>query len=528
MSDLSKSRWTIVLLLVLLYGVGLAQGLHYPWVGLHDFNGAFYSQLARNILRYPFEIHHGMPIVAVGAAVPPPDERSIYGTHPPGLVWMLAAMFRACGSDAEWAARLVPVLGSLTSMGLLVWLLGRAAGWNTAIVAGVIYAFLPMSVFFGRMVDQEAVTLPLMLAALALERMSEDAGDRRRGVRPVVGLYVVLAALIWTDWAGVLFAGLFCMYRLWKCRRSGAGLRGAVLMSSACVVAAAALVLYIVYAGLGGSWEALASVFLSRRKAVHVASLAQAYRWSIENLTGPGLILAALGTLVQLGGFLVVRRRARAAPGETSAHASSELRGPFMGLGLVTLTGVIWLALFWRQFMIHQYWMFYLGPWVAAASASLLLRVGGVFERAARALGPTVVAIGSVVLVVAGLRGIGDFFERVSCPRGYIQMCRAVNQMTKPDERVVLADSPVRLDPYASESYVLRSIVPPLAYYMDRSFDVPASPAELGLRRPDKVVVVEAARAGESQAALRAVFEGSDVRQVGDHLVVDCRARRGP
>src|SRR5690606_8462102 len=118
----------------------------------------FFSQLARNFLRYPFDIHHGMPIVAAGEAVPPPDARSLYATHPPALVWLVAGVFQAFGAT-EWVARLVPITFSLAAFGLLLWLITTAWGPWTAAMAGLFYAVMPMSVYYGRMVDHEAVCL---------------------------------------------------------------------------------------------------------------------------------------------------------------------------------------------------------------------------------------------------------------------------------------------------------------------------------------------------------------------------------
>ena len=51
-----------IALLCGMYAYGLTRDINEPWVGWHDWNGAFFSQLARNFLRYPFDVHRGMPI----------------------------------------------------------------------------------------------------------------------------------------------------------------------------------------------------------------------------------------------------------------------------------------------------------------------------------------------------------------------------------------------------------------------------------------------------------------------------------
>ena len=114
-------RWyyRAVAIILILYAVIILRDIRDPWTGLHDWNGAFYSQLARNLLRYPFDMHHGMPVVAVGDALPQDGEWSFYPTHPPGLVWCIAVSFRIFG-EHEWAARLVPILASLATLSLLI------------------------------------------------------------------------------------------------------------------------------------------------------------------------------------------------------------------------------------------------------------------------------------------------------------------------------------------------------------------------------------------------------------------------
>src|SRR5690606_4064857 len=132
------ARWFMVVmaLLCLLYLYGLTREIAEPWVGRHDWNGAFFSQLARNFLRYPFDIHHGMPIVAAGEAVPALDARSVYDTQAAALVWLVAGVFQAFGAT-EWVARLVPITFSLAAYGLLLWLITTAWGPWTAAMAGL-------------------------------------------------------------------------------------------------------------------------------------------------------------------------------------------------------------------------------------------------------------------------------------------------------------------------------------------------------------------------------------------------------
>ncbi|HUN80557.1 MAG TPA: glycosyltransferase family 39 protein, partial [Phycisphaerae bacterium] len=237
-----------------LFAIGLTNDLSEPWIGLHDWNGAFYSQLARNLIRYPSEIHHGLGIVAMGAAVPPPEERSIYATHPPGIVWLVAGAFRVLG-ESEAVARCVPILFSLGTILLLMNVVKRRYGPIIALLTGLIYALTPLCVYFGRMVDQEPPCLFFMLAAVAgWDRVG--ASESRGWAIPVWGFS--MAAMIVIDWAGVLFAGLFGLWLILIDRRQRLRTTLAATWLFICV---AAMLIYLVYAGFNGRWADLWAVF---------------------------------------------------------------------------------------------------------------------------------------------------------------------------------------------------------------------------------------------------------------------------
>src|SRR5262249_20089142 len=136
------------------------------WVGWHDWNGAFYSEVAINLLRYPTSLHHGLPIVGMGSLPPASSDHAIYAQHPPGLAWLLAGEFWIAG-HSEAVARTIPIIASLATLWLFINLVQRHFGRETAYVAGLFYALLPMSVYFGRMVNHEAVCLFLMMAAVS-------------------------------------------------------------------------------------------------------------------------------------------------------------------------------------------------------------------------------------------------------------------------------------------------------------------------------------------------------------------------
>lgn len=412
-----------------------------------------------------------MPLVAVGAEAPA-AERSIYATHPAGLVWVLAATFATIG-ESEAAARLTAVSASLLALALWVRIVCRAGGREVGMLCGLIYAIMPMSVYFGRMVNHEAYCLLGMLLSLMcwqdLVERGRSARDRRIALAGcIAGLW--LGMMI--DWIGVLYAGLFCLHALRRRRQVGDGVVVATWAASGLCVAG--ILAHIVYGGLEGRWGDLVAIFTAR-SATYEREIASLF-WhnTVDNLTLPVMVLAAVGLLISG----LVHRRTRPAGGSVTDEASS---GGIDGGWVLLVSGLAWLVIFRRQYQIHHYWLFYLGPIIALWAAAGVLAI----RDALRRFGPVVsngVACAAVLMaLLAGQRGVDEFFARRQCPMEFIEACRAMHSATPPGERVVLQGDPIVTERFGS--YVFRNITPPqLAYYLDRPFDVQrdASSADSG------------------------------------------------
>jgi hypothetical protein len=438
--------WIVGLAAVLaLYASGLSRDVTARWGGMHDWNGAFYSQLARNLLRYPSSIHHVMPVVAVGEAVPPATERSLYATHPPGLVWLLAAAFSVAG-ESEATARCVAIIASIGALIALIWLVRWQWGPETALVAGIIYSLMPMTVYFGRMVDQEAFCTALMLGALASWRNVKSGQSPGRWLAAWTACVV---ACVWIDWVGSLFGVIFLGYALLSLRRREITTRMFAFLTSVVAVAIAAMIVYLVMAGLDGRWSDLWTIFTSRREPAGRGGLGAVWQHVTENVTWTVLGLFIVGVVHEL----------RDAPRGGS------------GLGIMSITGAVWVIVFWRQFEVHNYWMFYLGPAIAASAAHGLMRwIDGLKLSGSSRYKP---AMAFIVIAAAFMcqKGINDYFSRVSFSPENIRAWREINSRTAPDAKIAYFRDPTLVERHGS--YRFRNLIPPqMAYYVDRAFIV--------------------------------------------------------
>jgi len=462
-----------IVLILAVYAAGLTRGLEQPWVGLHDWNGAFFSQLARNLLRYPISVHHGMGVVAVGDAVPPPEERSMYAAHPPALIWLVALAFRILG-EAEWVARLVPILASLGTLLLLVWLVERSRGSETAILAGLIYAVSPMAVYFGRMVDHEALCALLMLAALACWQIviADSTLGRRSRLLARTGCIAALCGGIWMDWFGVLFAGLFCIHVLLRLRRRKISRGLAFTILAVSLLSTAVMLVHLVYGGLEGRFTDVIAIFISRAanpkvEEVHKGFFAPEGPWRhvLGNLTWPTVLLASAGLI-----RAIIRVFSRRRPAAQRAAKIVTLPST-NGWWVLVAAGVLWLCLLWRQFERHNYWMFYLAPPIALWTAEALLAMRDRLRTGGRRLASGVFYTAVAVVVLAALRGTDTYFAIVSYPNEAVFAWRQIKAGCAPNQRVLLYLDPVL--PEVRGQYLLRNIRPTQqTYYLDHPFEV--------------------------------------------------------
>ena len=169
--------WTALFAVVLVsLAFALSAEINRPWINGVDFNGAVWSQSAHNILRAGLIETSGASSGFYFGPLPIPDW-GYYLHHPPLLHLVITGLFAILG-EHEWVARLVPVFCSLTSA-VFLWLLVRSCvGARAATLSAAVFAFLPMQLRYGPMVNFEPCVLMLMLGLLLCLRWHQLTGNR--------------------------------------------------------------------------------------------------------------------------------------------------------------------------------------------------------------------------------------------------------------------------------------------------------------------------------------------------------------
>jgi 4-amino-4-deoxy-L-arabinose transferase-like glycosyltransferase len=340
-----------------------------PFNGWHEFNSAMYSQFARNHLQYGFA--YTAFYCTWGDTLDAPETPQRYLNHPPLIALWTAASLLVFG-DHEWAGRLVPIAATVGSTALLMTIFSRLGGSLFGALAGFFFATLPIVAYFGRMIDHVApvqfFSLLMVHGYLEWTGLYDGRARPRRGAL-CYGAGCVLG--IGTGWAALLPAGLLgAWHSVRVARRTGeARLLGWLVALPA--LSFGAVVAHIA-AGCGWDFGMLRELFAGRSmggeggRQPWSAWLALQGVHFLRNFTWPGAVAATLSVL-----FLAVPLLRRTTRG-------AALRSPLVGslAVVVTLTGLhglLYVVLFKNESWFHDYWQFFLAPFVAASLAALVV-----------------------------------------------------------------------------------------------------------------------------------------------------------
>jgi hypothetical protein len=380
---------------VLLLSAGLlGRGLAAPFTGWHEMNSAMYSQFARNHIQYGLAYTRGYCTWGDTAAPPPAPQR--YLNHPP-LIALWTAVPLATLGDHEWAARLVPIAATLGSVALLMRIVGGLGGPLLGVLAGFSFATLPLTAYFGRMIDHVAPVqfFSLLMLHGYLEWSGTYPGRTRRRLGALE--YVTAAFLgIGTGWAALLPAGLICGWHGLRVTRGSGEARLLPWLAGAPSAALAVVVLHIL-AGCGWDLGMLPALFAGRSVggsggAQPLSAWLEVQRLHfLRNFTLPGAAAAAACACL-----LAVRISPRA----RALTSRLALRGDLAAaVGLTGLHGLLYVVLFKNAAWHHDYWQFFLGPFVAVALAVLAAAAGEGVLRLDPRLAP--IAVSSMLALPA-------------------------------------------------------------------------------------------------------------------------------
>jgi len=166
------------------------------WQGGHiGFNGAYYSMVARNHLRYGFLKTRFM---SMRNTYFNPSEMK-YNLHHPPLVGILTALSFSWFGESERAARFIPIVFSLASIVIIFLLVRELWGDKIALWASFFTAIMPMDVFYGPQVE---VFGSLVLFFILVSYLTYRKWRQKSSVGYLVLSLLCFLIAICTEWTG--------------------------------------------------------------------------------------------------------------------------------------------------------------------------------------------------------------------------------------------------------------------------------------------------------------------------------------
>ncbi|MFH1280018.1 MAG: hypothetical protein ABII08_00215, partial [Candidatus Beckwithbacteria bacterium] len=140
--------WPFILILII-SGLILTQNISKPFIGHHDWNGAYYGKIAKNYLNYP------LSITKLGQMT---GENHFYTHYPPLMPLLLALDFMILGIS-DLSARLLPLGFTILSL-LTVFRMTQKLKLKTIIgLSSILIVFTPMLRYFSHMPSQETLMI---------------------------------------------------------------------------------------------------------------------------------------------------------------------------------------------------------------------------------------------------------------------------------------------------------------------------------------------------------------------------------
>jgi len=405
--DAVAPRWqppALAWLLLFFYATALLSiGLSEDWRLQHEDNGALHTSFARAHLDLGLSRTRAHDIFFT----PTTGVGFFYSHHPPATSLVLAGAFALVGSDAPWVARVVAVAFHLASLALFVALLRIHLPPALALCGGVLFATVPMSAYFGRMVNYEVLCLTGVL--LQLFGYARWKTGRARSGLGLLALGILFGGLI--DWPAFFVAvALGLAEALAALRGERAAWRGFVAIGAVASAVFAVDLTHLVVAN--GSLRGLLDVLGSKQQGVvvTVASFVEHELAHGRRYFGRAALLSSALVAVAL----LARRAPLVATLGAAAHP--RVLGRWLGASGVAALAYTLAAPSWA--IVHAYWSFYFLPFVVT---SLVLVLGALAERWARGgrVGWIAALVGAAIVFDVGNTAVRTLIRRHGSPEPY-------------------------------------------------------------------------------------------------------------
>ena len=371
---------SLVVLGVVLFLLSSAYGLAGPfYYGHYGYHGGSYATWARGTLRF----HTIYPVNQPGFA--PPDPATYYVHHPVFTHQLITFTFALFGAH-EWSVRLGAMIPTLVSLLLLAGIAWRYLGPLSGGAAAVIFALVPVNIWYGAHIDQGFPSIACLLAFFWFYLRWLGSGQWRVGAAALA--FETLAGNF--EWSPY-FAGFWIfVHAVITAFRKGGRFRAFAALQPLTMILPLAFHYYLVRRA--GLLDDMLAAYRNRTQVIAYHAFVSRMAEYAQTLFGYILLVAMVGWL----GLVIFRM-------VTGRWRSVDLVGLIFAFTLIVYMHVFKLAV-----VTHAYRQLYGNVWAAMACAGLVAvaRAGALRVIAFRPAWPRLIPFASPLVVLAVLAGL--------------------------------------------------------------------------------------------------------------------------
>src|SRR3989344_4928433 len=344
-----KSLQIFIIVPILIFVYFLTLGINLPYVGPNATNFNNYSLIARNYNKFGLLNTKFAQITSVSRTLP--DNPQYYLHHPP-LISIIQALFFKILGESFMTGRLPVIIFSILSLVFIYFIGKEIKNKKFALVAVIIYCFIPASSIFGRMIGQEPLVLFFSLASIYL--LLKYLKSKSKLMLLLFFISIVLGTL--SDWPMIYFSFWTSWFLIFKKEY-----KLAVACFAASLLTGIAFLLNIYY--LVHGFSDIIAAFLTRSPGQLLNLPFWPIIWPLVIFIRLNVYFTPLFTLFSLV-FLKGFR-------ETNRQNNNTVPIIFVML----FFGLTHIALFPEGSFGHPYWIYYLIPFIVFYSTFTLFKL---------------------------------------------------------------------------------------------------------------------------------------------------------
>ena len=201
-----KNHYFLFLILIFA-SIILSINLDKPFIGHHDYNGAWHSTASRNLVRYGLVNTRFASVL--NADYTARGDFQYFTHYPPLLPILIYTSFSIFGVS-ELSARLIPLIFSLMTILLIYQICLRFFNPRVAILSAALSSVLPIVVYFGKIPTHDLITIPFVLLSIIFYFNFVNSPSR-------ANIFLLTMSLLLShlsNWAGYYTTPLFFIHYL--------------------------------------------------------------------------------------------------------------------------------------------------------------------------------------------------------------------------------------------------------------------------------------------------------------------------